>query len=133
MMTYVVAYLSTAVVFFGLDALWLGVIARTAYRRWIGHLMADEINLMAAFWFYLAYVFALIIFAVAPALREGAWTTAVIYGALFGLFAYGTYEMSNFATLRDWPIRMVIVDLAWGTALSATSAYAGYAITRYLI
>lgn len=133
MITYVVAYIATAVIFLGLDALWLGVVARTAYRSWIGHLMAAEIDMMAAFWFYLAYVVGLVIFAVSPALRDGMWTTAVIYGALFGFFAYGTYEMSNFATLRDWPIRMVIVDLAWGTTLSAISAVSGYAITRYLV
>lgn len=133
LITYVVAYIATAVVFLGLDALWLGVVAQTAYRRWIGHLMADDINMMAAFWFYLAYVIGLLIFAVAPAFRDGAWTTAMIYGALFGFFAYGTYEMSNFATLRDWPIRMVVVDLAWGTILSAVAAVAGYGITRYLV
>lgn len=133
LITYVVAYIATAVIFLGLDALWLGVVARPAYRRWIGHLMADDIDMMAAFWFYLAYVVGLVIFAVSPALRDGAWTTAVIYGALFGFFAYGTYEMSNFATLRNWPIRMVVVDLAWGTTLSAVSAFAGYTITRYLV
>lgn len=133
MITHAVAYIATAVIFLGLDALWLGVVAQTAYRRWIGHLMADDINMMAAFWFYLAYVVGLIIFAVSPALRDGAWTTAAIYGALFGFFAYGTYEMSNFATLRDWPVSMVITDLAWGTILSAVSAVGGYAITRYLV
>ncbi len=132
-MQYIVAYVSTAVVFLGLDALWLGLVVRTAYRGWIGHLMADNINMAAAGAFYLVYVVGLIVFAVAPALRDGAWSTAVIYGALFGLFAYGTYEMSNFATLRDWPISMVIVDMLWGTALSAASAVAGWAITRYFV
>ena len=133
MITYVVAYIATAVIFLGLDSLWLGVVAQSTYRRWIGHLMADETNMVAAFLFYMAYVVGLVIFAVAPALRDGAWSTAVIYGALFGLFAYGTYEMTNFATLRDWPIAMVLADLAWGTALSAVSAVAGYAITRYFV
>lgn len=132
-MQYVVAYVSTAVVFLGLDTLWLGWVARNAYHRWIGHLLADDIGMAAAGAFYLVYVIGLIIFAVAPALRDGAWSTAALYGALFGLFAYGTYEMTNFATLRDWPISMVIVDMLWGSALSAASAVAGFAVTRYFV
>ncbi len=131
-MQYVIAYVSTAVVFLGLDFLWLGFVARTLYRDWIGALMRDELNMAAAGAFYLVYVIGLVIFAVAPALKTGSWQTALIYGALFGVFAYGTYEMTNFATLKGWPVAMVITDMAWGTALSAVAAVAGFAITRYL-
>ena len=72
----------------------------------------------------------LVIFAIAPALKDTAWQTAALYGALFGVFAYGTYELTNYATLKDWPFAMVAVDLAWGTALSAIAATAGYAAAR---
>lgn len=132
-MHYIVAYVSTAVVFLGLDFLWLGFVARSLYRDWIGPLMRDEINMAAAGAFYLVYVVGLVIFAVAPALKSGSWQTALVYGALFGLFAYGTYEMTNFATLKGWPVAMVVVDMAWGTALSAAAATAGFAITRYFV
>jgi uncharacterized membrane protein len=132
-MRYLVAYVSAAVVFLGLDFAWLGFLARNAYRSWIGGLMRDELNVSAAVLFYLVYVVGLVIFAIAPALKAGSWQTAALYGALFGFFAYGIYELTNYATLKDWPFAMVVVDMAWGTALSAFAAIAGYAITRHLV
>lgn len=129
-MRHVIAYVAAAVVFLGLDFVWLGLVARTAYRSWIGPLMRDEIHVAAGALFYLVYVIGLVIFATAPALKEGGWQAAAFYGALFGFFAYGTYELTNYATLRDWPIAMVMVDMAWGTALSAIAATAGYAAAR---
>lgn len=132
-MRYLVAYVSAAVVFLGLDFVWLGFLAKNAYRSWIGGLMRDELNVSAAVLFYLVYVVGLVIFAIAPALKAGSWQTAALYGALFGFFAYGIYELTNYATLKDWPFAMVVVDMAWGTALSAFAAIAGYAITRHLV
>lgn len=129
-MRHVVAYVAAAVVFLGLDFVWLGLVAKAAYRSWIGPLMRDEIHVTAAVLFYLVYVIGLVIFAVAPALKGGGWQTAALYGALFGVFAYGTYELTNYATLKDWPVAMVVVDMAWGTALSAVAATAGYAAAR---
>ena len=129
-MRHLAAYAAAAVVFLGLDFVWLGVVAKNAYRSWIGHLMRDEIHATAAILFYLVYVVGLLIFAVAPALKDAAWQTAALYGALFGFFAYGTYELTNYATLKDWPVAMVAVDLAWGTALSAVAAVAGYTAAR---
>jgi uncharacterized membrane protein len=129
-MRHVVAYAAAAVVFLGLDFAWLGFVAKSAYRSWIGPLMRDEIHVTAAVLFYLVYVVGLVIFAISPALKEGAWQTAALYGALFGFFAYGTYELTNYATLKDWPLAMVAVDMAWGTALSAVAASAGYAAAR---
>ena len=125
-----IAYAAAAVVFLGLDFVWLGLVARSTYRSWIGELMRDEINLTAAVLFYLVYVVGLVFFAVGPALKGGSWQTAAVYGGLFGFFAYGTYELTNFATLKDWPIAMVVVDMAWGTALSAIAATAGFAAAR---
>jgi uncharacterized membrane protein len=129
-MRHLVAYAAAAVVFLGLDFVWLGLIAKSAYRSWIGHLMRDEIHVVAAVLFYLVYVVGLVIFAIAPALKDTAWQTAALYGAMFGFFAYGTYELTNYATLKDWPFAMVAVDMAWGTVLSAIAAAAGYAAAR---
>lgn len=130
MTQYIIAYLATAVVFFLLDFLWLGVVMRSFYVGHLGDLMADKVNLFAAGAFYILYIVGIVIFAVAPALRSEDWTAALLFGALFGFFAYGTYDMTNLATLRGWPLAVTVVDLAWGTALTAASAVAGYLVTR---
>lgn len=131
-MTYVIAYISTAILFLGVDALWLGVVARNFYTGQIGHLMAANPQLWIAAAFYAVYVIGILIFAVLPALNGGSWQTALIYGALFGFFAYATYDLTNMATLRDWPVAMVVVDVAWGTVLTGMSALGGYLITSAL-
>ncbi|MEM1307807.1 MAG: DUF2177 family protein, partial [Pseudomonadota bacterium] len=79
------------------------------------------------------YCIGIVIFAVAPALTSGQWTTAALYGALFGFFCYATYDMTNLATLRDWPLRMSLVDIAWGTVLTGFAATSGFFATRALI
>ncbi len=129
-MTNLIAYGATALVFFGLDFLWLGTVAKSFYRGQLGPLMADQVNIPVAAGFYALYVVGLVIFAVAPALAAGSWKTALMYGALFGFFAYATYDLTNLATLRDWPAALSVVDLIWGTVLSGTAATLGYLITR---
>lgn len=131
-MTYLVAYLATAVVFLAIDAVWLGSVATSMYKNALGHLMADKVNFAAAGGFYLIYCIGIVIFAVAPALKSESWSDAALYGALFGFFCYATYDMTNLATLRDWPLKMSLIDMAWGTVLTGTSALAGYSITRAL-
>ena len=126
------AYISTAAVFLVLDLLWLGVVAKGFYQSRLGGLLLEQPNLTFAVLFYLTYVIGIMIFAVEPALRAGSWQTALVYGALFGFFAYATYDMTNLATLKSWPLDMSIVDIAWGTALTGTSAVSGYLVTRYL-
>ena len=132
MTKYLTAYAFTAIVFFGIDFIWLSVIAKRFYFDRIGHLMMDKPNMGAAAIFYAAYVAGIVIFAVAPALREGSAATALIYGALFGFFAYGTYDMTNHATLRGWPLSVAIADIAWGSALTGTAALLGYLATRMI-
>lgn len=132
-MTNLIAYGATALVFFGLDFLWLGTVANSFYRGQLGPLMAEQVNIPVAALFYALYVVGLVIFAVAPALAAGSWKTALVYGALFGFFAYATYDLTNLATLRDWPAALSVVDLIWGTVLSGTSATLGYLITRKLV
>jgi uncharacterized membrane protein len=132
MAKYGIAYLTTAVVFLAIDMVWLGFVAKTFYRDRIGHLLAEDFNLVAATGFYLFYVIGIVIFAVAPALQSGSWKTALTMGALFGLFAYATYDMTNLATLRGWPVAVTVVDMAWGTVITGVSATAGYFLTRSL-
>ena len=94
----------------------------------IGHLMAETPNFLAAGVFYLLNIFGIMIFALLPALKEGNPKTALVYGALYGLFTYATYDLTNFATLRDWPLKVVFVDILWGTFLTAIVALVAYHI-----
>ncbi len=132
MVQYLVAWIATAVTFFVIDLVWLGLVANSFYRDRIGALMLDQINVSAAVIFYLIYVVGIVIFAVAPALQSGSWVTALVYGALFGFFAYATYDMTNLATLRGWPLEVVVVDVLWGTAITGASATIGFLVTRSL-
>ena len=123
---YVVAYLAAAAVFLIVDALWLGFVAKAFYQqRLSGHLKSRP-NLGAAAAFYLVYVCGVVLFAISPALGTGSWETAFLYGLLFGFFCYATYDMTNLATLRDWPVAVVIVDIAWGTLITGLTAVTGY-------
>jgi uncharacterized membrane protein len=123
---YIFSYIIATLSFFVIDILWLGLIARNFYRNQIGHLMADDVNWPAAIIFYLLFILGIVIFAVSPALDTGKLSTALIYGALFGFFTYATYDLTNLATLKDWPILMVVIDIAWGTFLSAAVASITY-------
>ena len=127
-MTYVIAYIVTAVVFLGLDALWLSRIAIGMYRAEIGGLMLDKPNLLIAGLFYLLYVVGIVALAIVPALRDGSWVTAAVSGAILGLVAYGTYDITNLSTLKNWSVTVTLADLAWGTALTAVSAAAGFLV-----
>jgi uncharacterized membrane protein len=115
-------YLATAFAFAAIDMVWLGMVAKTFYRQELGALMANPINVPAALIFYLLFPVGLLIFAIEPARSV---TDAAVRGALFGFFAYATYDLTNLATLKDWSLKLSMVDLAWGTALSASSATIG--------
>jgi uncharacterized membrane protein len=128
---YLVACLAAALVMIALDLLWLGVVAKTMYQQAIGHLMADRPDVRAAAVFYALYGVGLVVFAIAPQAENPAWGRTVLMGALFGFFAYATYDLTNLATLRDWPLRLSVLDIAWGTAVSALSAAAGRAAMNW--
>ena len=130
-MTWIIAYLATAFVFFAIDIIWLAVVARGFYTSQLGDLMADQVRWGIAIGFYAVYVIGIVFFAVRPALASGDWRTALMFGALFGFFCYATYDLTNMATLRGWPVQMSIVDMVWGTALTGTSATLGFLITRW--
>lgn len=116
------AYALTALVFLAMDAVWLSAMHTSLYRPAIGHLMAATVDWTAAGLFYALYVTGLLVFAVAPALASGRWANALGRGALFGLLAYATYDLTNQATLRDWPWRVTLVDLAWGAFVSGSAS-----------
>lgn len=105
------------IIFLAIDAVWLGLVAPRFYRAQIGHLMAETPNFIAALLFYLIFIFGVVVFVIQPSLADGNWTTALWRGLLFGFVTYATYDLTNLATLRDWPLTVTIVDLAWGTFL----------------
>jgi uncharacterized membrane protein len=129
-MTYVVAYIATAVVFLGLDAIWLSRVALGMYRQELGSLLLDKPNLPIAAGFYLLYVAGIVILAIVPALGEGGWIKALLMGAVLGLVAYGTYDITNLSTLKGYTVKIALTDLAWGTALTAVSATIGYLVVK---
>lgn len=131
MLKYAVAYAVTVVVFLGLDAIWLSRVALAMYRREIGDLLLDRPNLMIAGLFYLIFVAGIVILAIAPALNGGTWLTAFLMGATLGLVAYGTFDITNLSTLKNWSIAVTLADLAWGTALTAVSATVGYLVVTW--
>ncbi len=124
------AYGATLLCFAIVDTLWLGVVARDYYRQALGSLLAPKVNFWAAVAFYLVYSLGIVIFAVLPALRSDSVATALVHGALFGFFCYATYDLTNMATLRAWPIGMSLVDMAWGTLLTAAAALVGTLAAR---
>ncbi len=133
MLRYIVAYLATAVVFLAIDYVWLTRVALQFYRENLGDLLLANPRIGAAAAFYAVYVIGIVIFAVAPALRSGSALTALAFGALFGFFAYATYDMTNYATLKNWPLTVSVVDIIWGTALTGVSAWLGALITRAIL
>ena len=121
------AFAATATVMVALDLLWLGLIARPLYQQGIGHLMAERPIVPVAALFYAVYTLGLVVFAVAPQTAETRWAVVLGSAALFGFVAYATYDLTNLATLKGWPVGLTVIDMAWGTVLSVLSAAAGRA------
>ncbi|MGB0629061.1 MAG: DUF2177 family protein [Alphaproteobacteria bacterium] len=130
MTKFVLTWLICLVVFLIIDLAWIGAVAKSFYRTQIGHLISDDFRVVAAILFYVIYVAGVVWFCVWGA--EG-WKAAAISGALFGFFCYATYDMTNYATLRDWPFQMVVVDIAWGTLLTASVAGSGAYLSSILL
>src|SRR4030067_1689520 len=121
-------YLIAFTVFLGIDAIWLILIAKSFYAKQIGYLMAKHPNLFAALIFYLIFIAGLIVFVITPALDKKIWMNALLLGAFFGLVTYATYDLTNLATVKDWPLIITIVDLIWGMILSAAVSVITYFI-----
>lgn len=126
-MQFITLYAVSVPVFFIIDMVWLGVVAREFYATRLGHLLG-EVNWLAAIIFYLVFLVGLTIFAIYPASVAGDVGKALLLGALFGFFTYATYDLTNLATLRDWPLSVTLVDMVWGTVLGGSVS----AITVYL-
>lgn len=127
-------YLITLITFLAIDSLWLGGIAPSFYRSQIGHLMADEPNFIAAAFFYLIFIFGMVYFVVEPCMRGGrSPKQTALRGAIFGFVTYATYDLTNHATLVNWPVLMTIVDMTWGTVLSSLVALVSVWAGRRLI
>ncbi len=115
-------------VFFAIDMVWLGLVAKNFYREQIGKLMKPDVNWGAAIIFYLIFIAGLVVFVIAPAMEKGSWKHALLLGVLFGLVCYATYDLTNLALTKDWPLLVTIVDLIWGAVLSASVSVATYVI-----
>ncbi len=129
---YLKLYLITLAAFLSIDMIWLGLVARTLYRNYLGFLMAPKANWLAAIIFYLLFVLGLLIFVVLPGLKENALGATLLRAALFGLITYATYDLTNLATLKDWPVFITVVDMAWGTTLSVAVSYIGFMAGKWL-
>ncbi len=116
--------------FFAMDMVWLGLVAKDFYRTQIGTLLKSDINWAAAAFFYLIFIVGLVTFVIAPAVEKGSWAHALVFGALFGLVCYATYDLTNLAVAKDWPLLVTIVDLVWGAALGASVSTITYFIAR---
>jgi len=121
-------YVIALPVFFAVDMVWLGLVAKGFYRQQIGSLMRSPVNWPAAVVFYLLFILGLVVFVIGPAMDRDSWLRALGYGALFGLITYATYDLTNLATLKGWPVTVTLVDLAWGAVLAATVSVATYGI-----
>jgi len=127
---FIKLYLIALPVFFAIDMIWLGLVAKSFYRAQIGYLMKPDVNWAAAIIFYLIFIGGLVLFVIAPAMEKGSWINAILYGAFFGLVCYATYDLTNLAVTKDWPILVTIVDMIWGTVLAASVSIITYLIAR---
>ncbi len=129
MSSFLVTYAVSVPLFFLIDMVWLGVVARTFYQTQLGALLGP-VNWVAAVAFYLIFLVGLTFFATQPALAAASWQKALLYGALFGFFTYATYDLTNLATIKGWPLLVSVVDMAWGTVLGGAVASATYFVVR---
>ena len=113
-------------VFFIIDMFWLGLVAKGFYREQLGFLMKPNINWTAAILFYLLFIAGLVVFVISPATAKNSWSQALILGAFFGFISYATYDLTNLATVKDWPLLVTVVDLVWGAVLAASVSVVTY-------
>ena len=131
-MFYLKLYALTVPIFFAIDMVWLGYVAKGFYQQSLARFLAPDVNWSVALLFYLLYIAGILIFAVLPALEKDALGRAALLGGLFGFFTYATYDLTNLATLEDWPLKVVVVDIAWGVVLCAVVASGSFLIGRWI-
>jgi uncharacterized membrane protein len=126
-------YLITALFFFAIDLLWLGVVAKSFYNRHLGRFFRERVNWTAAFIFYSLYILGILVFALLPGIDRGSFARTVTLGVLYGLFTYATYDLTNLATLKDWPVKVVVVDIIWGMVLCGLVSAGGFLVARQIL
>lgn len=119
-------------VFFAIDMVWLGLISKNFYAKHIGALLKPDVNWVAAILFYLLFIAGLVVFVIMPAFEKQSWMHALLFGALFGLVCYATYDLTNLAVAKDWPLIVTIVDLIWGAVLAGSVSTVTYVIAEKL-
>lgn len=127
---FIKLYFIALPVFFAIDMIWLGVISKNLYKEQLGYLMAPSVNWVAAIIFYLLFIVGLVVFVISPAVDKSSWMVALGMGALFGLITYATYDLTNLATVKDWPLLITIIDLCWGATLAASVSTISYFIAK---
>jgi len=133
MMKVLKLYLISLAAFFAIDMLWLGLAARSFYQHYLGFLMAPSLNWFAAIIFYLLFVAGILVFVVLPGLKANSFKTTLLRAALYGLITYATYDLTNLATLKDWPVLLSIVDILWGTVLSVLVSSISFVAGKRLV
>jgi uncharacterized membrane protein len=128
----IISYLLSLIVFLMIDMLWLGVIAKSIYQKYLGGFLTENVNWTAAIIFYFIYVVGISIFAIYPSANKGSVYPAILMGALFGFFTYATYDLTNLATLKGWPLPIVFIDIIWGSVLSAVVSFSGFYFVKWL-
>lgn len=124
-------YMIAIVTFLVIDLIWLSFIAKNLYQAELGHLMADNVNLIAAFVFYALFVVGLVYFVINPGIEKESIKYILVAGAMFGFMTYATYDLTNLATLKDWPLKITIIDLIWGTTLSTLVSSVTYYVFMF--
>jgi uncharacterized membrane protein len=130
---YLKLYALTVPVFFIIDLIWLGVVAKGFYQKNLKYILSPHVNWPAAIIFYLVYIAGILIFAVLPGIARDSLRHAALWGGLFGFFTYATYDLTNLALLKDWPLNIVVVDILWGVVLCTVVATIGFYIAKWLV
>ena len=131
-MRFLWAYAGAGIIFLVADFIWIGWVARGFYREHLGELMLERPNMAPAIAFYALFIAAIVFFAIMPGMREESWKVALLNGALLGGIAYATYDLTNLATLKNWPAIVSMVDLTWGAVVTALAATVGFAVASYM-
>lgn len=130
--TIILGYVLTFAVFIIVDLIWLGFIAKSLYAKYLGSFLTDNVNWIAAIIFYLIFVAGIVLFVVYPSVEKESLLNAIVMGAIFGIVTYATYDLTNMATLKGWPLEIVIIDILWGAVLSTIVSVSGYLIFKQL-
>jgi len=130
---YIKLYFITLIAFLAIDMVWLGLVARTFYRNYLGFLMTPTTNWIAAVLFYLLFILGILVFVVVPGLQDNSFKATILRAVLFGLVTYATYDLTNLATVKNWPVLITVIDMAWGTILSVVVSFICFMVGKRLI